>query len=133
MEGDGTLGHWEGGSMLWMFWGERSGRGSDRARRAAARGRTARRGHRPGLEGLEVRIAPAIDTWTGAVSTAWTNPGNWTAGVAPKTGDDLIFPAGAGNQSNTNDFPVGTTFRSITIQGPGYSLAGNSLDLTSGI
>jgi hypothetical protein len=110
--------------MLRLFWGERS----DRFRRASAR-----RGRRPGLEGLEVRIAPAIDTWTGAVSANWMDAGNWTSGVAPSVGDDLVFPASAGHMTNNNNFPTGTQFSSITIQGPGYDLTGNALSLSTGI
>src|SRR5579875_3678322 len=131
-EGDGHPENWEGGSMRRLFWGEWTGRGSERVRRAK-RGAAARRDHRPVVEGLEVRIAPAIDTWTGAVSASWTDGNNWAGGVAPKAGDDLVFPATAANLTNNNDFAGGTTFSSITIQGPGYNLTGNALNLTNGI
>ncbi len=113
--------------MLGLFRGKRVGRADRR------RGPGARRGHRPVLEGLEARIALATDTWTGAVSGSWMTAGNWVGGVAPVPGDDLSFPAAAANLINTNDFPSGTTFNSITILGPGYSLAGNALNLTAGI
>jgi hypothetical protein len=96
-------------------------------------GSAVRRDHRPELEGLEVRIAPATDVWTGAVSGSWTTAGNWTGGVAPVAGDDLDFPAGAANLLNTNDFPSGTRFNSITIAGAGYTLSGNAMNLTTGI
>ncbi len=115
--------------MLRLFWGERSGRD----RRAAARGGATRRDHRPGLEGLEVRIAPVIDTWTGAVSVNWMDAGNWVSGVAPTPGDDLVFPAAASHMANTNNFPAGTTFNTITIQAPQYDLGGNTLNLSTGI
>src|SRR4051794_8785961 len=54
-----------------------------------------------GYEALESRLAPAVSTWTGAVSGAWSVPGNWD--VAPVSGNDLVFPAGAANKTNTND------------------------------
>ena len=115
--------------MLGLFRGERAGR----VGRADRRGPAVRRDHRPVLEGLEARIALATDTWTGAVGGSWMTAGNWAAGVAPVAGDDLVFPAAASNLVNANDFPNGTTFNSITIDGVGYSLAGNALNLTTGI
>ncbi len=110
--------------MLGMFWGERSGLGSDRVRPARRRVAAARRGHRPALEGLEERIALATDTWTGAAGPNWTTAGNWSTGVAPSPGDSLVFPAAAGNLVNNNDFPSNTAFGSITIQGAGTTSRG---------
>ena len=121
--------------MLGLFWGERPDRGSDRGRdrRAGRRGPSVRRGLRPEIEGLEGRIVLATDIWTGAVSGSWMTAGNWSGGVAPAPNDDLVFPATAANLTNTNDFPGGTTFNSITIQGAGYNLSGNTLNLNTGI
>jgi hypothetical protein len=133
MEGDGHPENWEGGSMVGMFWGERWGQGSGRARRTGRRVAAARRDHRPALEGLEPRIALATDTWTGAAGTLWSTPGNWSGSIAPVAGDSLVFPASASNLVNTNDFASGTTFNSITIQASGYSLSGNPLALSAGI
>lgn len=113
--------------MLRIIWGEWLGRGTRR------RGSAARRGHRPAIEGLEQRIALATDVWTGAVSGSWSTAGNWSTGVAPLVGDNLVFPATASNLTNNNDFPGGTTFGSITIQGAGYNFSGNTLSLTTGI
>src|SRR5262249_23265824 len=91
---------------------------------------------RPALEGLEQRIALATDVWTGlGADTNWMTPANWQSGVAPVAGDDLDFPSGvpAPSLTNTNNFPAGTTFGSITIGGSGYDLTGNALTLSSGI
>jgi autotransporter-associated beta strand protein len=70
-------------------------------------------------------------TWTGAVSNLWSVAGNWSglSGGAPSAGEDLIFPNGASNLSNTNDIAAGTSFNSITFSGNGYTLAGNSITL----
>jgi autotransporter-associated beta strand protein len=70
----------------------------------------------------------ATRTWTGGSSTLWSAASNW-GGVAPSTGDDLVFPEGAGNTSNTNDFAAGTAFRSITVNGS-YTILGNRVTLT---
>src|SRR5439155_23766202 len=34
---------------------------------------------------------------------------------------------------NTNDFAVGTRFRSVTVQGSGYAIGGNALALLDGV
>ena len=50
------------------------------------------------------------------------------------TTDQLVFPAGAAQKSNINDFTAGTAFGSITIQEGGYTLAGNGIALgTTGL
>jgi autotransporter-associated beta strand protein len=76
---------------------------------------------------------PATRTWTGGGSTSsWSDPNNW-GGVAPKPGDNLVFGPGASVLSTTNDFAPGTLFNSITLNGAGYTLSGNSVLLTGGI
>jgi autotransporter-associated beta strand protein len=93
-----------------------------------------RRAHLPALEALEVRITPSTATWTGAGSDSnWMTAANWSGAVAPQSGSDLVFPAGANNLNAVDDFPAGTSFSSITISAPGYSLSGNALELTGGI
>ena len=73
----------------------------------------------------------ATKTWSGAVSNLWNVAGNWDA--LPIAGDDLVFPlTPTGNKSNSNDFPADTSFNSITIQGTGYTLAGNRITLGAG-
>ncbi len=72
-------------------------------------------------------------TWTGAVDANWSNGGNWSGGAAPNAGDNLIFPNGASNLSNTNDLPQNTIFNSITFSGSGYTLAGNDIVLGPGL
>jgi hypothetical protein len=119
--------------MLRLFWGERTGRGSERVRRAERRGGAVRRDHRPALEGLEERIVLVTDTWMGTVSANWSVAANWASGTAPLPGDDLIFSASATRLSTVNDFPAGTAFNSITIQASNYNLSGAALNLTAGI
>ncbi|HMV31535.1 MAG TPA: hypothetical protein PKA50_05380 [Gemmatimonadales bacterium] len=55
--------------------------------------------------------APVV-TWTGAVSSDWFTPGNWSTGAVPALTDDVLIPAGPTNA------PVlsGTaTIRDLTI------------------
>ena len=41
-------------------------------------------------------------------------------------GDNLIFPAGAAQLINFNDYPSGTVFGSVTVSGSGYQFQGNA-------
>ena len=117
--------------MLGLFWGDRTERVGRADRR---RGRAARRGHRPAMEGLEARIALATDVWTGGgADDNWMTAGNWMSLMIPSAGDDLEFPSTATNLTSNNDFPGNTTFNSITIGAPGYTLSGNTLTLTTGV
>ncbi|HUR53632.1 MAG TPA: autotransporter-associated beta strand repeat-containing protein, partial [Gemmataceae bacterium] len=56
-------------------------------RRAATPARTSRLS----LTHLEDRVTPATLHWTGAASTAWSNPANWVENVNPANGDRLVF------------------------------------------
>ena len=84
----------------------------------------------PVLEDMEPRIAPATHVWSGAADNLWSNPANWDGAV--QAGDDLVFPVG-GSLASANDFAAGTSFHSITIAGPGYSITGNPIGLTGPI
>ena len=93
----------------------------------------------PMLEGLEVRITPSTDVWTGAAALAsqdynWSNATNWSQG-APQSGENLQFPAASANnyiptQPIDNDLS-GETFGSIEIDSAGYTIAGNPISLTA--
>ena len=83
----------------------------------------------------EFYIPPTTKVWTGASAQGgeWTDNDNWDAG-APIPGDKLVFPAGASRLvSNTNNFPVNTTFDTITFAIAGYILRGNPVNLNNGI
>ena len=104
----------------------------DRTRAARRRRDALRRlALRPAIEGMEARIAPATRVWSGAVDTLWSTPGNWDA--PPEAGDDLVFPNDATGFTSSNDLLPGTSFKSITISGSGYTLSGNAVGLTDGL
>ncbi len=102
-------------------------------------GRLNRLIQRPRLEGLEVRIAPATDIWTGVAAQtlqdlSWSNASNWSNG-APQNGQDLVFPVSSSSsfiptQAIVNDL-TGMTFDSIEIDAPGYSITGDAISLTA--
>jgi fibronectin-binding autotransporter adhesin len=69
------------------------------------------------IEKLEDRLAPANVNWTGALSTSWNDPGNWSPNQIPANGDTLIFntaTAGLVNFTANNDI-AGLTGLTINI------------------
>ncbi len=66
--------------------------------------------------------ASTTKSWSGAgADNNWMTAANWSGGVTPNAGDNLIFPAGAAQLSSVNNFPTGTSFTSITINAGGYT------------
>src|SRR5262249_9408808 len=90
----------------------------------------------PQIESLEDRMLLATDTWTGLGGNAnWSNPANWSSGVAPSPGDDLIFDAPAARFAS-NDFATGTSFHSFRfgqINQQDFTIDGSAVLLTGGI
>ena len=43
-------------------------------------------------------IVAAVNTWTGAVSSVYTNPANWSTNAVPAATDDVVIPANVPNQ-----------------------------------
>jgi fibronectin-binding autotransporter adhesin len=74
----------------------------------------------------------AVKTWDGSSNGNWGTAANWTGGVAPVDGDDLVFPSGAANLINTNNLS-GLDLRTITFTGNGYTINGNAITITNGI
>src|SRR5437660_10886023 len=67
--------------------------------------------------------AGATRTWTGAGGSAlWSSGANWDGGVAPKSGDDLVFAG----QSTQNDL-TGLSLASITVTAGAPVVSGNSV------
>lgn len=50
--------------------------------------------------------------WTGAISTQWTNAGNWSCGTVPNSNDDVLIPGNSINQPILN---ISTSVRTVTI------------------
>jgi len=86
------------------------------------------------VQRLESRLTPAIATWDGGgADNHWTTAANWVGDIAPNSGDDLVFPSGAAQLGNVNDFAAGTAFASLSVAGAGYQVSGNSVSLTAGV
>ncbi len=85
------------------------------------------------LEQLEARSLLAVMTWDGSAGNSWSNAANWVGDVAPTAGDDLVFPAGAANLANVNNLGAGVRFNTILIQGSGYNITGDAIELSGGL
>src|SRR5262245_22189889 len=78
--------------------------------------------------------------WSGLSpsSDLWSDPDNWVGRETPTTPiiSDIILSKESDQSSSrltsTNDFPDGTEFRSITLQGDGIILHGNAVVLGAG-
>jgi autotransporter-associated beta strand protein len=78
---------------------------------------------------------PPNPTWDGGGSDDfWTTAANWIGEVTPRAGEALVFPDRQSSITNItiNDFPAGTTFRSLSIHDP-MELQGALLALDAGI
>jgi fibronectin-binding autotransporter adhesin len=71
-------------------------------------------------------------TWDGSSSGNWGTAANWTGGLAPVSGDDLVFPAGVTRFTVTNNIGV-LPLRSLTFTGSNYVMRGMGILLTNGI
>jgi autotransporter-associated beta strand protein len=85
------------------------------------------------IASIGVQVARAANctttcTWSGATSGSWSVATNWQGGQAPANNATLVFPSGATTLSTTNNLS-NLTFKGITIEGSGYTLAGNSVTL----
>jgi autotransporter-associated beta strand protein len=78
------------------------------------------------------RLAAAVKTWDGSSSGNWSVGANWTGGVAPVNGDDVVLPSGAANLTNTNNLS-NLRLNSITFTGSGYTVRGNPITIANGI
>jgi autotransporter-associated beta strand protein len=76
----------------------------------------------------------AVKTWDGSANGLLSNPANWSGGIAPVEGDDLVFPASGVTQFNvTNNILGGPRFRSISFEGNSFTLSGAFMVLSNGI
>jgi hypothetical protein len=75
---------------------------------------------------LTTPLFGATKTWTGAGGNAlWSNGANWSGGVAPANGDDVVVGA-----SSTNDLSA-LSINSLSFSGA-ITLSGNTLSLGAG-
>ena len=93
------------------------------------------------LLGLCQGMAPpsvhgAVLSWSGASGSGanWNDSANWGFAGTPANGDTLIFPGGALQLTNTNDFSSLTLSQIRFVGASGnYNIYGNAFTLTNGI
>lgn len=94
-------------------------------------------------DGNDVEIKRvAASVWDGSrdgsgiasANANWTTATNWVGDLPPTPNAILLFPSGAVFlAANTNNFAAGTAFDSIHVDGDGYSLNGNRVELRNGV
>jgi autotransporter-associated beta strand protein len=77
----------------------------------------------------EISFAP-VAIWSGSPSGVLSNPANWVSGVAPNPALDNLILGGTSNSSPVNDFPSGSEFNSLSLEGA-CTLSGNAVLLGS--
>jgi autotransporter-associated beta strand protein len=86
------------------------------------------------LNGQLSTVHAATRTWDGdGANKNWTTATNWVGDIAPVPGDDLVFPPGAAQLFNNNNYPAGTMFNTVTFSGDGYICEGSNVVLTAGL
>lgn len=55
---------------------------------------------------VTVTSGSATETWTGAVSSDWNTPGNWSGGAVPASGDTAVVPGGTPNVATLSDATI---------------------------
>lgn len=84
------------------------------------------------LMGMNILASPAIGQtffWTGfGADGNWSTPNNWSGGVAPTPGPDVVlqFNPGAANFNMVNDYTT-PNWNQLVFAAPGYTLNGNSM------
>jgi len=76
---------------------------------------------------ITVVSAPAATrTWIGGAGNNLSSAANWVEGIAPVSGDDLVFPANALFRTPKCDLLAGTALQSMTFLGGGFTFSDGS-------
>ena len=82
----------------------------------------------------EIELGAVNSVWTGSGSDAnWNTAANWAGNSVPVAGDNLIFPAGAAQLTNSNGLTANTLFGNVVFDAGGYSASGNAIELNGAI
>jgi hypothetical protein len=77
-------------------------------------------------------LLAATKTWSGAVDSNWSTPGNWSPS-AVAAGDALVFPPNPQRSAMVNDLLAGMSFASLDVQASSYDLTGNLIGVAGPI
>ncbi len=82
------------------------------------------------IDDITLKGDPSVRTasWDGGGGdNKWSTAANWAGDMAPAAGDHLVFPAGAAQLENSNDFPADIRFGSIIVSGGNYHILNNAV------
>ena len=86
---------------------------------------------RPRLETLEARVLPATVNWINPAGGDWDTPGDWSTGVLPGAGDDVVIDLpGQNTFAVTHSANVADTVHSLTSN-DGLVVSGGSLSVAA--
>jgi hypothetical protein len=87
------------------------------------------------LLGISTAVLGASHTWSGAVDSNWSTPGNWSAGGAPANGETvvLVFPAGMQHMGSMNNDRTSLTISSAIFHDTAYVVNGNVINVNGAI
>lgn len=79
--------------------------------------------------------ASATSTWVGNTNSDWNTGANWSAAVAPSTGETLVFGTAGSSGASLNNDITGLSIAGITFNsgGTAFTISGNQFTLTGGI
>ena len=82
----------------------------------------------------EIELGAVNSVWTGSGNNPnWNTATNWAGSSVPVAGDNLVFPAGAAQLTNSNGLTANTLFGNVVFGAGGYSVSGNSIELNGAI
>lgn len=79
-----------------------------------------------------VTSSGASETWTGALSSDWNTPGNWSGGAVPASGDTVTIPAGTPNNATLSNALLNGEIINL-ISGPSAAPTISFSDVTLGV
>jgi len=84
---------------------------------------------------MVLTVLSSVRTWKGGAGggSSWSLAANWVGGTAPLAGDSLVFPQSVNSKTSSNDYAANTLFSSIALDGTGYLIPGNAINLKNGI
>jgi hypothetical protein len=89
--------------------------------------------------------APSAKIWTGTINNDWNNPGNWSDGIVPTSGSDILFNASSTNScvidanrtvgsiNNTTAYDLVLNGKQLTVTGSINQTSTGKIDATTSL
>ena len=83
---------------------------------------------------LKITVSPATRTWVGlGKDNLWSDAQNWAGGVAPQSGDTVVFSGSSATSTTNYDLPSGVVLNSIVLSGANFQIGGGTLNVSTSI